>query len=151
MQKKFLVLGFLIVSTTASWLRADEPPKIRVTPSAYQLTWATNAPVYLAKFGLDHYEVFNEDGQSLWSHNAPINNVVLASDGTCVAYVVPNDGVYLYTFQSQQNQKLSGLQAGRTLTQLAWSPSGQKLVYWLFSDEDSVKPTAQLITLSLKK
>lgn len=131
----FVGLGIVLVSGNPC--HAGEPQKTPVFPSAYFLAWASNGQRCLVKRGIDNYEVFDTEGKQLWGRTMVAYNVYISPDGSKVAYVRAGEGLFVTDLQTDKDQRIVDLRGTQNrITHLAWSPTGQKLAYWLFGGDE---------------
>lgn len=104
--------------------------------AAVSTEWASTGDKCFVRSAWDKAEVYGIDGKSLWAPSKAIGDAVFSPDGTQLAYVVPNSGIFVYSFFTQQEKLIDRFATpSDAAAELYWLPDGKKLACWRTSAE----------------
>lgn len=101
--------------------------------SLQPLQWSTDGSKCLVRPASDRIEIYNSQGNLIWSKTSASTEVSFSPDGNSIVRAVPSDGVFVSFLQNQQETKIYNTQGtNKTVSQICWSPNGQKISFWVF-------------------
>jgi WD40 repeat protein len=131
---RYLLISIFLIKPLSIGRAESNPPRMPVYSPLYSIQWSSNGEKCLIRPSADALKVYNAEGDLIWSKTGIANNASFSPSGEEVAYTTLEGGVFVHSFPEQQEREVFPFQGTNQLvSQLTWSPGGQRISFWVLS------------------
>lgn len=137
-QKNWILMSMIMMMSGLAVGKepADMAPELNQSflASPAPVIWSSDGENCLVKSAPNQLDIYDSSGNLLWSKSVVTGDALFSPAGNIFLYVIPGDGIYSYSFTTNTETKIYSVPEGnRRVGMVAWSPTGQKIAFWLLT------------------
>lgn len=143
MKNSIRVLLTLGLATVSLWSWAADFNSARVP------VWSATGDKFYLRANTGGIDVYSVNGQVLWSSQKKVSEALFSSDATQIAYSVPSEGLFVYSFPTGKTATVSDVRASKKeISNVNWAPSGSKVGFWLATPQGATAGVSDYVLVS---